>query len=243
MGIRTSIHAVIWAWRHLKGIYHVEEIRTLSPYIRETDNCIDVGAHAGSWTVPLSRLVPRGQVYAFEALPYYSDTLKKTLDLLNCRGVTVVNAAVQDKCQSLPIIYESDAGKRITGYTHIARNRESVQSAVFVPGITLDSFFESIPNEIVRFIKCDVEGAELLVFRGALRLIETMRPIVYSELNSEYCQGYGYEIDELFEFWVGLDYGSYSISPSKEMVRVSKEEFSGKGDLLFLPFEVAGHFG
>lgn len=242
MTIRESIHAVVWAARQLLGIYRVEEIKTLSSFICESDICIDIGAHAGSWSIPLSKLVPHGHVYAFEALPYYSDVLKMTLNLLLCKGVTVVNAAVQDKCQSIPIIYKNDAGQRLTGYTHVARQREAYQEAVVVPGITLDSFFDTLDHGKIRFIKCDVEGAELLVFRGAIELIEVMRPIVYSELSRELCQGYGYDIDEIFSFWLDLDYHSYVISSSMKICPIQQDEFSGNGDILFIPTEATFSF-
>lgn len=67
--VQEVVHALVWFIRHVEGRYKVDEIDFIRPYVKDGDICLDVGAQAGDWTKPRSRLVPRGRVYAFEALP------------------------------------------------------------------------------------------------------------------------------------------------------------------------------
>jgi hypothetical protein len=51
------------------------------------------------------------------------------------------------------------------------------------------------------FIKCDVEGAELLVFRGGRRVLDRPDgPIVLFEVNVHTVQGFGFAISDAKEF-------------------------------------------
>ncbi len=62
-------------------------------------------------------------------------------------------------------------------------------------------------------IKCDVEGFELMVFRGALKTINASRPVVIAEVGG--AEQHGYDNDELFSFFDRLGYESYvAVSPS-----------------------------
>ena len=49
--------------------------------------------------------------------------------------------------------------------------------------MSLDSYSETQPAP--DFIKCDVEGAEVEVFRGAQRLLKEKRPGIICEMHSE----------------------------------------------------------
>lgn len=51
----------------------------------------------------------------------------------------------------------------------------------YVPTLTLDSLLSTMPAP--GFVKIDVEGAELLAIRGALKIIKEIRPIFYIEVG------------------------------------------------------------
>ena len=48
--------------------------------------------------------------------------------------------------------------------------------------LTLDEFVKGKKTK-VDFIKCDVEGAELLVFTGGIKSIEKYKPIIFAEMR------------------------------------------------------------
>jgi FkbM family methyltransferase len=237
---RQIIHAFIWVKRHLFGQYHVELISTIQRFIMPTDVCIDVGAHAGSWTLPLSKLVSEGHVYAFEAFPYYSKVLKMTIRLLRRKNITLLNNAIVDNNRSINLVWKDSKGNRLTGRTHVMGLEDKFVDSVVVEGITLDTFLGRIPTPAgkIRFIKMDIEGAELLALKGAIKLIDVHKPIFYLEIYDSYCQRYGYLAEEIFSFLGNLKYMSYLIHPENlKLISVDSSSYTGEGDVLFIPTE------
>jgi len=218
----------------------VPELPPLLPLLRPDDVFLDVGAHAGGWAVPVSRVLTSGHVYAFEALPHYAAVLKSTLALLGRRNVTVVVGAVSDKAGELSIVWRDPAGQRLTGRTHVSRGSETGES-VRVKALTLDDFCRSHGIERVRLMKCDIEGAELMALRGATVTLERWRPLVYCELYEEYCIQYGHHARDVFAFFAERRYKTVQIENGK-FRPLDASTYSGVGDVLFVPaeFEVPG---
>jgi hypothetical protein len=67
------------------------------------------------------------------------------------------------------------------GLGHVV-GRASANS-IEIEAVTLDDFTRTAPAP--DFIKCDVEGAEAEVFRGAQRLLAEKRPAILCEIHSE----------------------------------------------------------
>ncbi len=208
----------------------------ISKYLGDESICFDVGAHGGSWSRGLARIVQKGHVYSFEALPYYADVLRKTMKLLGQRRVTVLNRAVAELDGSVQMARQDRDGNTLTGKTHVAVSGEEAQEMVSVPAVTLDSFWREIGEKRVDFVKCDVEGFELFVLRGARALIEGCHPVFYNELNVEWCERYDYAPADIFGFFQKYDYAPFYLDMEKGLVRVDVNKHVNR-DVLFLPKE------
>lgn len=239
MTLRQFFHALLWSFRHLTGQLDIAETSAIRRFIQPGDVCIDIGAHGGSWTKVLSRLVcQQGHVYAFEALPYYAQILRATAAIIRLSNVTVINSAVTNHKGPVPIIWrDATSGERLTGLTHIAGEDEDARDAIVVAGSTLDAFIDSqhILSR-VSFVKADVEGSELMVVQGAERTIARFRPVFYLEVISEYCLRYGYQPAALFDIFDTLEYTANAIT-GDEIVSIDSEADSGSADMLFVPTE------
>lgn len=233
--MRHLLHGLIWTRRHLAGALLVPELPPLLPYLDPGDVFLDVGVHAGSWAIPASRALRAGHVYGFEALPYYARVLKVTLRLLGRRNITVVPAAVSDRPGQVSVLWRDAAGHRLTGHTHITRGGENGDT-VQVPALTIDDFCRERDIARVRLIKCDVEGAELMVLRGAAATIDRCRPLVFCELYDQYCARYGYTAADVFAFFAGRNYRTMQFANDRFGV-LDPQEYAGSGDVLFLPAE------
>jgi hypothetical protein len=66
----------------------------------------------------------------------------------------------------------------------------------------------------VDFIKCDVEGAELLVFQGGQQTIARDLPIVFSEILRKWSAKFGYHPNDIFQLFHSLGYRSFSVAGS-----------------------------
>jgi FkbM family methyltransferase len=226
------------------NVYQEPELELIRPFVQPTDTCIDVGAHAGSWVVPLSRLVPQGRVVGFEALPYYARILRRTVRLLRRTNIEIVNNAILDEPKSVDIVWQDPSGQRLTGLTHVASKAEAAQpGTTAVEGNTLDLFFANATNRI-RFIKLDIEGAELMALQGAGGVIAQHRPFIYTELDAVYTDRYGYTPAELFAFLGGHGYTAFLPEDTGQRQPVDAETYAQHADnnVWFVPQEEAAEF-
>jgi FkbM family methyltransferase len=118
--------------------------------------------------------------------------------------ITVHDVALSNtNTGSIDIIDHLDHG----GHNHIVPNgaqvklRES-QQLVSVSKRTIDSYnFDEVDA-----IKIDVEGSELMVMQGAEQTIRKQRPSVQVEIVSKQCKKFGYEPQDLYDFFKDMDY-------------------------------------
>ena len=62
----------------------------------------------------------------------------------------------------------------------------------------------------VDFIKCDVEGAELLVFQGGIHTVESEKPIVFTEILRKWTAKFKYNPNEIFDFFRKNGYSAFT---------------------------------
>lgn len=76
---------------------------------------------------------------------------------------------------------------------------------------TIDAEWERLGRPAVSAIKCDVEGAEMLVLSGAGNCIREARPAILLEWNAQNLALFGIELDSLLEFSEAADYHVVSV--------------------------------
>jgi hypothetical protein len=79
---------------------------------------------------------------------------------------------------------------------------------------TLDSFTAETGTR-VDFIKCDVEGAELLVFQGGIETIRRDKPVVLSEILRKWSAKFNYDPNEIFALFREIGYQVYTAHGGK----------------------------
>ena len=92
-----------------------------------------------------------------------------------------------------------------------SRNLENLPDAkkYYLKAKTLDEYCCS-NNLSPDFIKCDVEGAELLVFKGAKNTLINNKPIVFSEILRKWSKKFNYNPNDIFKFFYDLGYKSFT---------------------------------
>lgn len=144
----------------------------LARHVRSGSTALDVGAHIGSITVPMARLVgPAGRVYAFEPQRRIYRELVHNLRLNELAQAVPLRYAVGAESA----IIEMDPVTAHDGRVAVGKGGDRAELR------TLDSFGFTD----VSLIKIDVEGFELEVLRGAEALIERERPILILEIREE----------------------------------------------------------
>lgn len=195
------------AWDIRSGSWTEPELDLVPLCVRGGEAAIDIGANFGVYAYHLSRaLGPSGRVFAFEPVPFTHQTLRKVVRLLRLQNVTVVPKGCSDKDGEISFeVPLSESGALSTGLAYArGRNDDRAgketqvrwQKTRTVTGevVALDGYLPDLP--VVSFIKCDIEGAEPLAFRGARKLIEQHRPTIICEINPWYLEGFGFELEK-----------------------------------------------
>jgi FkbM family methyltransferase len=145
----------------------------------------DVGANMGLFSFAAAGLAgSEGYVYAFEPDTTMMRLLRRSASLnKSAASVEVIPCAVSDtfSLARFNIARRSRASNFLDGFgmSQTGGVRE-VQTVLTVP---LDWMADQIPPPDV--LKIDVEGAELGVIRGALRMLEAKRPLLLFESSDE----------------------------------------------------------
>ncbi|HEY1090039.1 MAG TPA: FkbM family methyltransferase [Burkholderiaceae bacterium] len=190
------------------GRYEPEETRVMDLLTQGTQNILDVGANIGWYAVRFAKRNPAAQVHAFEPLPTSHAYLQ--------RNVAANAVGEQVRCYNYGL--SEDAGSfeffiAPTGGTNASLlNVANAADARAVIGLTL-TLDQWTANHQIRpdFIKCDVEGAELLVFRGGRDTLARHKPIVFAELLRKWAKPFGYHPNDMLAYFAGLGYRCYAV--------------------------------
>ena len=147
--------------------------------VQPDDVVFDIGANLGLHTLTFSKLARK--VLAFEPNPLLVPNLRKTVaSLPNVRLLEMCLADV-DSTVSFHISLENHL------LSSMANRAGQKTEALAVEARSIDSLIADGTVPKPQVLKVDVEGAEMLVFRGAEKLLsgdEAPRFVVFEELNT-----------------------------------------------------------
>jgi FkbM family methyltransferase len=191
-------------WDLLSG-KHKEEHTTVfvQSFLKPGMTVVDVGANIGYMSVLAALHVgPSGRVLAFEPTPNVADRLRENVRLNGLHNVTTVAAAISDQSGKAHLFQSSDDPEANSLFDDATMN-----GAVEVEMVTLDSELARRSIEHVDLLKIDAEGAELSVLRGARGLLSSKdRPAILLELNPVTLHRAGVERDQVLQLLAEFGY-------------------------------------
>lgn len=196
-------------------------------FVRSGDVAFDIGANIGLHSILLSSLVgPQGKLHAFEPNTELVPALNCTLRELG--NATLHTIALSDKDdESTLFVPPDDSMASLKDWTPAnALGAEGERRHVICQQRRMDELVNDGTLPQPDFIKCDVEGAELLVFQGGQSTLErTDAPIILFEMNKAASGGFGYGISGAKDFLAGLKsprYEFFKVQQGGELKRLQE---------------------
>ena len=211
-GYLRAVSRLFFLWQRL-GIGReapaTEYVYHLPKLVRAGDTCIDIGANLGYYARTISRLAgPAGKVYAVEPVAPIRKVLSR--NLRRCANTEILPYALGT--ESKPIVMANDSARE-TGYFGTGQNfvndaggRADVEfTAQMRRGSELFGKLERLD-----FIKCDIEGYEVIVMREMRPLLERHRPTVLIETGGE-------NRPQIVALFTELGYTGYTLDRGREI--------------------------
>jgi FkbM family methyltransferase len=213
------------------------EMRLVSRLLRPGMTVLDIGAHHGLYTLLASKLVgERGHVIAFEPSPREVRKLARHIRVNGCRNVRLEACALAEESKEGELFVVD--GSRDWGNSlrppAVAESTHTMNVSIR----RLDEVLAERNIERVDFIKLDTEGAELLILRGAYKLLQTPpRPIILAEVQDERTQPWGYAAREITQLLAGWHYHWFFITEAGELFPAAADDERYDANLLAVPEE------
>jgi FkbM family methyltransferase len=133
------------------------------------DVACDIGANFGYFTTLLSELA--SHVHAFEPAPSNHFLLRANVE--DCPNVTTYPCALSDSNGFCELYLD----KECSGFHALEKdNVPDLEHSIMVKTKTLDSF-----DFVPQIVKCDAQGSEPKIFRGALKTLKQDRVFIIFE--------------------------------------------------------------
>lgn len=223
------------------------ELRVMLDRISPGDVVFDVGANRGYFTQLYSLLVGRhGRVYAFEPVPTTFRVLRERMaERQVISNVVLVDVALADTSGTavMHLPGKDDGQASLRPHRGVGSWKTADPPATYhCRQLLLDDFIGDRGITRLDFLKCDVEGAELLVLRGATDTLKRFRPVVYLEVSPDWTADFGYHPTAVIEFLRPLGYDRFLlVTADRSRPQPTETEplkaLTGSANLLCLPMQ------
>jgi FkbM family methyltransferase len=202
--------------------YEIGDADLLFSLLKNGDNVFDIGANIGWYSISMAKKFPLSTIYAFEPLPATFKNLQNNVQLNESKNVIINNFGFSNSNTTLTF-YSSPH----TSVSNSAENITGAGDAVKVECVvkTLDSYVAENALKI-DVIKCDVEGAELFVYEGGVKVLSENKPLIFTEMLRKWSAKFNYHPDKIIALLQTIGYKCFYNPGSnklKEILKVTEE--------------------
>lgn len=187
--------------------YEKEETDMIHRLIKNGDTVIDIGANIGWHSLNLAVAKRDCIIHAFEPVPATYKHLLRNLELNSIDNVRTHNFGFSDKIGKFDFYYYPEG----SGNASLANLSGSDTVTKVICKLSMLDTYVHDNNIHIDFMKCDVEGAELLVFKGGIEAIKRDKPIVFAEILRKWSASFDYDPNEIFQLFFRIGYSAYTI--------------------------------
>lgn len=206
----------LWGIEH-DGFWEKEAVELCQDWMKDGGTFLDIGANVGYYCLAIAYANPNVKVYAFEPIPSNFHLLEKNIQINKLQGrLSCHNLGVGEE--------EGKMSFRSCGQlSHVLiGSEEPSEKNIQVPITSLDKFCDHYNVSNIRMIKCDVEGFELFVLKGADKLLREHKPVLLLEIEERWTRRYQYRPEDIFQFMNEQGYQGQLLT---ELFPKSNEEY------------------
>jgi FkbM family methyltransferase len=210
--------------------YEKEALDMILRLIENDSNVFDIGANIGWYSINIAKTKKDVDVFSFEPIPKTYDYLVKNVSLNNISNVRPHNFGFSHRGEDLEFYYYPE-GSGNASIANLSENNGAEKITCQVK--KLDDFVRT--NKLkVDFIKCDVEGAELLVFQGGIETIKNQKPIVFAELLRKWSAKFNYHPNEVVKLFRNIDYRCFTAKSERLIEFFKMDDQTTETNFFFL---------
>jgi len=200
------------------GDYDSEELKVIRGLLRGDSVIVDIGANIGWYSLTLAKEAQKGKVLALEPVPLIFGYLEKNIGLNKAKNIEPLNLGLSDKAGEAVFFYNPS----LPTATSMRKLHDAGESRkIKCKMTTLDTLAAEKALSRIDFIKCDVEGSELLVIRGGLETIKKHKPVLFLEMLRKWSAKFNYHPDDLIKLLADVGYRCFYAEQGK-LVEIKK---------------------
>lgn len=182
----------------------------------------DIGANLGWYTLNVCKQFNNIESYAFEPVRETYLQMARNVEINKLSNCRLYNIGLSDTNEKEQFYYNTAS----SGASSLVNLREDESTKVIECSFErLDDFADKNQVAGMDFIKCDVEGAELLVYQGGIETIKKYKPVIFSEMLRKWSAKFNYHPNQIIELFESAGYQCYVIHEGnlKKFSRVDEE--------------------
>ncbi|HVV72868.1 MAG TPA: FkbM family methyltransferase, partial [Verrucomicrobiae bacterium] len=174
-------------------------LRQVRSLVRPGTTYVDIGANIGLMSVPILATMDDVTVWSFEPSPANLPYLRRTFETCSFQSRwRIIPKAASDRSGQSGFYSSAANGGALDGLKNTGRIEDL--KPLTVECATVDQLWAQSGKPAISCVKVDVEGAELMVLKGAERCLSSQRPPVLLEWNATNLMAYGCAPEELLSY-------------------------------------------
>lgn len=222
--LHQKMHLARVLVREWRGAKLEPEVPFMDRFLTPDAQCLHIGASDGRHALYIARRARDGLVHCIEASSYTLGVLDRLRRLLRVSNIRLYNLAIGATNGEVTLVTPiKTSGHRGRAFAFIsdrpvmrASNEWDRGFSGFenrpVPLRTLDTFCSEHGISRLDFLRCDIEGAEILMLDGGMATIARERPVIMMEVHPIFlAERFGRSADEVWQRLTDLDYHVYAV--------------------------------
>ncbi|HAW57759.1 MAG TPA: hypothetical protein DCX03_01890 [Bacteroidales bacterium] len=189
------------------GQFENGEIERVIENLNEGSIFFDIGANVGIYSISVAKKFSDIHIFAFEPVPNTAQIFKENVIKNNVSSkILLIEEAVTNTDGFVNITMDFHSSNYITIC-------DSKYNCKLVRSTTIDTFVKANKIPKIDLIKIDVEGKENYVLKGAIKSIDTFKPVILVELteqdNQKFADRANHDYNESIQLLLNLGYKYY----------------------------------